>query len=216
MEGLSGYLTVAVVSYLIGNLNFSIIFSKLFFKKDIRNFGSGNAGSTNTFRTFGPWVGTLVLICDIAKGVLAVYLSKYVIMAHIDILTGYVAGLFAALGHIYPVLFKFKGGKGVAVIAGMLLINDWQTFLVGLGLFLIILFSTNYMSVASMSLSVIIPTVIFLYNYFVYERAVSYCTVSALLGLVLGLLIIYTHRSNIKRLKEGTESKLFKRKNKNG
>ncbi len=216
MEGIKGYILIAVISYIIGNLNFSIIFSKLILKKDVRNYGSGNAGFTNALRSFGAKLGAVVLLCDIAKGVFAVYLAKFVIMNSPDLIAGFTAGLFVALGHIYPVIFGFKGGKGVATIAGVLLMSDWQSFIVGLVIFLIILFSTGYMSVASMSLSVIIPVVTFLYNLIIYNKSVSYCLTAAILGLLLGLLIIFTHRSNIKRLIEGTENKLIKRKNKNG
>ena len=216
MEGIKGYILIALVSYIIGNFNFSIIFSKTLLKKDVRDYGSGNAGFTNALRSFGAKLGTFVLLCDIAKGVLAVYLAKFVIMAEPDLIAGFVAGFFVAIGHIYPALFNFRGGKGVATIAGVLLMSDWQSFIVGLILFLIVLFSCGYMSVASMSLAVIIPVVTFLYNLLIYKQSISYCLTAAILGLLLGLLIIFTHRTNIKRLKEGTESKLIKRKNKNG
>ncbi len=216
MEGIKGYILIAVISYIIGNFNFSIIFSKTLLKKDVRDYGSGNAGFTNALRSFGAKLGAFVLLCDIAKGVLAVYLAKFVIMAQPDLIAGFVAGLFVAIGHIYPAIFNFKGGKGVATIAGVLLMSDWQSFIVGAAIFLIVLFTSGYMSVASLSLSVIIPAVTFFYNLLVYDKPVSYCLTAAILGLLLGLLIVFTHRSNIKRLKEGTENKLIKRKSKNG
>lgn len=216
MSGLLGYVVTAIISYFIGNLNFSIIFGKLFYKKDIREMGSGNAGSTNTFRNFGPWMGTLVLICDIGKGVLAVYLAKYVLFGTLNYNAAYLAGLFAAIGHIYPVIFKFKGGKGVATIAGMLVMIDWKMFLIGLVLFLGVLFITGYMSVASMSLTAIIPVCTFVFFYFVHDFSLPQTLLVTAYGLGFGGLIIFTHRSNIKRLKAGTESKLIKWGKKNG
>lgn len=216
MEGIKGYILIAVISYIIGNFNFSIIFSKAIMKKDVRDYGSGNAGFTNALRSFGAKLGAVVLLFDIAKGVLAVYLAKFVIMAEPSLIAGFTAGLFVALGHIYPAIFGFRGGKGVATIGGVLLMSDWQSFLVGLVIFLAVLFATGYMSAASLSLSVIIPVVTFLYNLLVCEQPLPYCLTAAILGLMLGLLIIYTHRSNIQRLMNGTENKLIKRKNKNG
>ncbi len=216
MEGFLGYTVIAVVSYLLGNLNFAIIFSKVLLKKDVREYGSGNAGFTNSLRTFGAKLGVLVLLCDFAKGSLAVFLAKYVIMAEPDLICGFLAGVFVAIGHIYPFMFNFKGGKGVATIAGMLLMNDWRSFLLGLCLFLIILFVSGYMSVASLSLSLIIPTCIFVINRFVYNFSMPYSLTGAALGALLGAVIIFTHRANIKRLLNGTENKLIKRKKKNG
>ena len=110
------YVLTAVVAYFIGNLNFSIIFSKIVFNKDIRNYGSGNAGTTNTFRTFGPLLGTIVMLCDIGKGALAVYLGKTVMFGYTERLAAVLAALFVAIGHVYPVIFRFRGGKGVAAM----------------------------------------------------------------------------------------------------
>ncbi len=216
MSGFYGYALTALIAYAIGNLNFSIIFSRLFYNKDIRNYGSGNAGSTNTFRNFGPWMGTLVLICDIAKGVGAVLLGKYIIFGGYNLPAAYLAGLCAAIGHIYPALFKFKGGKGVATIAGMMFAIDWRMSLVGLVFFLVVLLVTGFMSLASLTMAACSPILSFIFSFFIYRYTVIDAIWVSFSGAVMGGIIVFTHRENIKRLYKGTESKIIKWRKKNG
>ena len=151
------YLLAALVCYLISNINPAIILSNLIYHKDIRGFGSGNAGTTNSFRVFGPQIGIPVMLFDIGKGALSVYLGGVLLLGGAWYCIAY-AGFFAVLGHCYPVAFGFRGGKGVATIAGMLIVLDWRVFLGSLAGFLVVLAIGRMMSVASMSSTVLAPS----------------------------------------------------------
>ena len=207
------YVLIAVVAYCLGNINIAIIGSNLIFKKDIRNYGSNNAGTTNAYRVFGWPFGTTVMLFDIAKGVLACWLGAFVILGEPNNLLAIAySGFFAALGHIYPALFGFRGGKGVATMAGMLILVDWRMFLCMLAVFAVILFTTKYMSIASMSVVITGPFFAFIWRHFIDRMAWE--RVGLYVGVVFffGLLLLFTHRENIKRLIAGTENRLFQKK----
>ena len=203
------YVLTAVVAYFIGNLNFSIIFSKIVFNKDIRNYGSGNAGTTNTFRTFGPLLGTIVMLCDIGKGALAVYLGKTVMFGYTERLAAVLAALFVAIGHVYPVIFRFRGGKGVAAIGGALLMLDYRMFCMMLPVFLAVLLASGYMSAASLSVVITCPLSAFIISHFMDGNSKMYTTMYVITASVFGLFILFTHRSNLMRLIKGEERKLL-------
>ncbi len=207
------YILAALVAYCLGNINIAIIGSSLIFKKDIRSYGSCNAGTTNAFRVFGWPFGTTVMLFDIGKGVLACYLGAFVIVGdgH-NLLAIALAGLFAAIGHIYPVVFGFRGGKGVATIGGMLILLDWRMFLCMLSVFIVLLITTKYMSIASLSTTITGPLSAFLLRR--YVDALPWDQVWMYVGTVFffGLLLVFTHRENIKRLINGTENRLGKKK----
>lgn len=207
-----GCLAVAVGSYLLGSISWAVIISKVFFHQDVRNFGSGNAGMTNVLRTFGKGAAALVTLGDFSKSIVTVLLSR-VAFAHLfgalpfDV--GYIAGICTMLGHMFPLYFGFKGGKGVLTALGMIFIIDWRVFLIVLGLGLILLFTTRIMSVASIFGALAYPFVSYAVDK-VELGAVS--PVDLACSVLIGLIIIYMHRVNIKRLLNGTEYKFGKPK----
>lgn len=207
------YLIAAVVAYCLGNINIAIIGSNLFFKKDIRHFGSNNAGTTNAFRVFGWPFGTTVMLFDIGKGVLACYLGAFVIVGDgSNLLAIAISGLFAAIGHIYPAVFGFRGGKGVATIGGMLILLDWRMFLCMLAVFILLLITTKYMSIASLSTTITGPLSAFVLRRFVDQLPSEQVWMYVGTVFFFGLLLVFTHRENIKRLINGTENRLGKKK----
>lgn len=207
------YLLIFVVSYLLGSISFSIIISKLFFHDDIRNYGSGNAGMTNVLRTFGKGAAAATLLGDGAKGFISVQIARMIMsglpMPDIADPTIYVKwGLYIAvagalLGHLHPVYFQFKGGKGVSVATGALLaINPLQILIVAV-IFLLTVFFSRIVSLASILAAA---------GYAVTTIVLFYVKGNVLLpdiiaAIIFPRVIIYAHRTNIKRLLNGTEYK---------
>lgn len=201
-----------IVAYLIGSIPSGVWVGQLFYQKDIRNFGSGNMGTTNTFRVLGKKAGILVFILDILKGTLATLLP---IIFHLSINPLWF-GLAAILGHTFPVFAKFKGGKAVATSAGMLLGYYPPFFFYSLGIFFILLFLSSTVSLSSMvaailvTISTIILPVIFPV---LLPKQDWFLTIIA---FAVTCFIIYRHKDNLKRIKNGTESRvpfgLFKAK----
>ena len=213
----------AALGYFLGSLNFAIISGYLLKGKDIRNFGSGNAGLTNTLRCFGKECAILTLVGDLGKGMLAVFLSqtfgKMIAGADTDLyLLGCVAGLFAMLGHMFPVYYGFKGGKGVLVGVSIFLILDIRIFLVLIAIFAIMVAITKYVSMGSIVATACCPVVTFIFQctvdfakqQYTITQIIIHC---AVLAVMCGM-IIFMHRSNIRRLREGTESKIFEKEKK--
>ncbi len=192
---LGGVLICMIVPYLLGSLNFAIIISKIFYHDDIRKYGSGNAGMTNMLRTYGKLPAAATLICDMLKGALSVWFGM-LIFADIG---SAIAGLFVVLGHMFPCFYKFKGGKGVATTAMVVLATDPVTFLILFLVFLIIVIGTKYVSLGSVMCMLIYPFV--LANF----HNTGFNVLSA---VIVAALVIFMHRSNIKRLREGKESKI--------
>lgn len=188
-------LIISLLSYLIGNFSGSIIVGKLFLGKDIRKLGSGNAGTTNALRSFGLKAGLGTLIIDMAKGILAVWIaSKF---GYIEMIA---AGLFVVVGHNWPALFGFKGGKGIATSAGVLLYI--QPLLVGILLiiFFVVVGTTRYVSLSSIIGAISAPIIAFILDYNERPEVVY-------LILVLSLIALYRHRENIQRLRQKKENK---------
>ena len=186
------YLTIGIISYLMGSIPFGFILTKTFLKKDIREIGSGNIGATNALRAGNKLIGYATLILDIIKAVIPVI---YVKLNHPELI--YIASLCAFLGHVFPVWLKFKGGKGVATYVGILFaINIFLGFIF-CGSWLIIFLLTRYSSLSSLVSSLTIPVYIFFYE----EIGATF-----FFGIMF-VLIFYTHRENIKRLKNKEESK---------
>ena len=190
---------IAVFSYLLGGLNGAIIASKYVFHRDVRDYGSGNAGLTNFYRTFGAPGLAIVIGTDVLKTVIAVVAGGLIMGTQGAASTGQVfAGFCVMLGHIYPVFYGFRGGKGVLCAETMLLIVSFPTGLVSLLIFVGIVWATRYVSLGSVAAAVSLPFT----TYFVFHNTA--CTV---LGTCISLLVLWAHRSNIKRLLSGTESK---------
>ena len=186
------FLTIGIISYLMGSIPFGFILTKTFLKKDIREIGSGNIGATNALRTGNKLIGYSTLLLDVIKAILPVL---YVKINHPELI--YIASLCAFLGHVFPVWLKFKGGKGVATYVGILFtINIFLGFIFCVSWLLIFLIS-KYSSLSSLIGSLTIPVYIF------FNDQMS----NALFFGIMFVLIFYTHRENIKRLKNKEESK---------
>lgn len=185
---------IAISSYLLGSLNFSIIICRLTMNQDIRDYGSGNAGLTNSYRIMGASKTLGVLLGDIAKGAAAVTIGA-LLCGPIGKLT---AGVFVIAGHMFPVYFGFRGGKGVLVGAVMLVLFDWRIFLIALTLFLIAVISTRWISLGSVLGATSCPIT----TWFFYHDTI-------LLAMVFGMAVavVFMHRSNIMRMLQGTENK---------
>lgn len=214
---------ISVIAYLLGSISPSIIFTKLFMKKDIREFGSGNAGLTNVLRTAGKLPAVLTLVGDVAKVAVAV-LSVYLLTGSQDpIVSGlgaYLAGFFCLMGHLYPCYYGFKGGKGVLVSASMILFTDWRVCLIVLAIFAAATLLTRWVSLGSILASAAYPIATwFLYSplelssaaatdsllnfVYTYQRFI----VTAI-ALIFAVIVISKHNENIKRLLHGNERKI--------
>lgn len=194
-----------ILAYFIGSIPTAIIISKAFFNIDIREYGSGNMGATNTFRVLGPKFGTIVMIGDMLKGILAVALYNllpYYLTNELDrtnLMIG--LGLAAVIGHIYPVWADFRGGKGVATLFGMVLAIQPIVALNCVGVFLLVLYLTRYVSLSSILAGVALPIcVLWIYN----EQEVFY----RVFAVAVAGLILLTHQKNISRLLKGNEGRV--------
>tara|TARA_B100001173_G_C15933209_1_gene523713 strand:- start:359 stop:934 length:576 start_codon:yes stop_codon:yes gene_type:complete len=189
------YLIIALGSYLLGSIPFGFILTKLFLRKDIRNIGSGNIGATNALRTGNKSLGLATLVLDISKAVLPVLYTKFYYQDYI-----LVASLCAFLGHVFPIWLKFKGGKGVATYVGILFSINIIYGLIFIFSWLLIFVVTKYSSLSSILASLMVPVyLIFFENY------------NLNFFIIMFVLIFYTHRENVKRLKnkEETKTKIF-------
>lgn len=189
------YILEAVIGYLLGSISFSVILSTKVFKKDVRQSGSGNAGATNVARVFGLKLGLLTLLLDMLKLILPMLLAMY-ISGSVGVT---VAGIAGVIGHCFPVFFGFRGGKGVSVAVTVAFFIDWRVVVISLLIFIIMLLVTRIVSLSSCIAAVSLgtTTIIFLPNS--PEKIV--------LAVFTAVLIIFMHRSNIKRIVRGEEKK---------
>ncbi|MFZ5516296.1 MAG: glycerol-3-phosphate 1-O-acyltransferase PlsY [Candidatus Zhuqueibacterota bacterium] len=199
---------VLILSYLAGSIPTSIIVSKLFRGIDIRDHGSRNAGATNAIRVLGWKLGSIVMIVDVGKGVLATLLISQIRIDEVAMsphLIQIIAGVASIFGHIWTIFAGFKGGKGVGTAAGMLFALYPVAGLICLGIFLIVLFTVRMVSVSSMSAAISLPLVLL-----IMQKWFNYTTSSELLyfAIFIALLIVFTHRSNIQRILQGKENKV--------
>ncbi len=213
---------IAVVSYLIGCINSSIIVTKILKSgNDIRNVGSGNAGFTNVLRTMGKKMAIFTFIGDFAKGVAAVWFGRWFVSLWLGLGSSdnmfilqygaYLAGLMCILGHIYPCFFKFKGGKGVLTTWAITLLIDWRVFLIIIVVFLITLLITKIASLASLVAAISYPIATFLTSYFIdYKITLNIHNVlfPTIASLIISSIVIYKHKNNISRIISGTENKI--------
>ena len=215
MKVLLALLIAAALGYFLGSLNFSIIVVKLMKGRDIRTVGSRNAGLTNTYRCFGPQCAALTLIGDLAKGIVAVLLSQlFASMLKVGFAPdnevkyiGFIAGFFAILGHVFPVYYGFKGGKGVLVGVASFLPIDPRVFFALLIVFIVIFAITKYVSISSILGAALSPIAIFLMSIMVDGEKFGRSLLYLLLCLPMAAMVVYMHRSNMERLMNGTESK---------
>ncbi len=190
----------AIVAYLLGGLNGAIITSLNFFRKDVRRYGSGNAGLTNFTRVFGTNGIALVLLVDILKTIISVMFGKWLLgFLGYPMIGTLFAGFCAMLGHVFPVYYRFHGGKAILCGGVLVWMIDWRVGLICWLVFLIIVVFTKYVSLGSLIGVIVVPAAIW---------AFGYEALDILLGLLCALLIIFAHRENVVRLIKGTETKL--------
>ena len=199
---------MAIIAYLIGSINFSVIFSKKFAGFDVREKGSGNAGSTNMLRSVGKGAAALTLLCDVLKGVVAILIAigigNLVQSADKGLLVQ-IAGIAVVIGHTFPIFFGFKGGKGVATSLGILLMTNWQIGLICLVFALVLMALTQMVSLGSCAAAVLFPVLtLFIKDHYIVAEGGNYFIYS----VILAIIVLYNHRSNIKRMLTGTENKL--------
>ena len=208
------YIATAVISYLVGSLNMAILISKFHKSKDIRDYGSGNAGMTNMLRTFGRRAATWTFIGDFLKGAIVVFVAREIgksLQMNLDL--AYIAALFVMIGHIYPFYFKFRGGKGISTALGAMFVLNWIAFVtiaIGIAPMVFIIKIVSAVCLCGASLYPVLNfVVLFLQGRNFFGEVVPYTFMS----LLMALLVFYAHRENIKRLRSGTEPS-FGRKNK--
>ena len=225
-------LIVLVVAYLLGSINFSIILTRIIKKDDIRNYGSGNAGTTNVLRAVGKRAAGLTFLLDFLKCVAAVVTGRLIIHyacaqigapEELSQLGACVAGFACIIGHMFPVFFGFRGGKGVVTTAAMMLLVDWRVFILLFSVFLIVFAAKRIVSLASIIGTGLYPLATFLITFFFDyagsplashgNMSLSYLVAVTLVSAMTGVVVILKHHSNIKRLMEGTEKPIsFKKK----
>lgn len=205
------YIIIAVIAYLIGSINFSIILSKRMAGFDIREKGSGNAGTTNMLRAVGKKAAVITLICDILKGVVSILIAVLAgkIVKNLDnALLVQLAGIFVIIGHTFPVFFKFKGGKGIATALGVLLMINWQIGLICLIFALVLMALTKMVSVGSIAAAILFPILVAFIdqNYIVQTSNSNWSYL--VFSIIVALLVIFNHRANVQRILNGTENRI--------
>ncbi len=199
----------AIVAYLMGSFITAIWYGKQYHGIDIRTCGSGNAGATNTFRVLGKRAGTIVMLIDIFKGWLATSLA--ILLVRFDIIDPVqldvyklIYGLAAVTGHIFPIFERFKGGKGIATLLGMVFSIQFEAALVCLAVFLIVLIASKYVSLGSIISTLSFPLMIIFIPRFHTETPIV-----IVFGFAIFLMVVLTHKKNIKRLFHGEENKTY-------
>ena len=192
-----GALLCIFVPYLLGSVNPAVIISKCFYHDDIRNHGSGNAGATNMLRTYGKGAGAATLLCDLAKAAAAFWFGFFLL----GINGASIAGFFVVFGHMYPVFYRFRGGKGVACLAMVALCTSPITFAILLGIWLIIALGTRFVSLASVMSAMFYPLILRAFTGSGAGLAVAMAVLSS-------VFVVFRHKENLKRLYHGKEPKL--------
>ena len=200
------YIGVAIVAYFLGSISFSVIFSRKFAGFDVREKGSGNAGTTNMLRTVGKKAAVITLVCDILKGIVSILIALLIGYFVKDVnkaILVQIAGFFAIFGHTFPIFFEFRGGKGVATALGVILLTNWQIGLICLAFALILIIITKMVSLGSIMAAILFPvlTIFIQTNYIEPGNYIIF-------GIAVGLLVVFNHRKNLKRILEGNENKI--------
>ena len=198
----------AIIAYLIGSVNFSVILSKKMAGFDVREKGSGNAGTTNMLRSVGKKAAALTLICDVLKGVVAILIAMFIGWAfkvENQALLVQIAGIAVVLGHTFPIFFGFKGGKGVATSLGILIMSNWQIGLICLVFGVLLIALTRMVSLGSCAAAVLFPVLtLFITDNYIVSQGSGYLIYS----IILAVIVLFNHRSNIKRIMNGTENRI--------
>ena len=205
MQTVLATILAAAAANLLGSVSFAVVVSKGLYHQDVRQFGSGNAGMTNILRTYGKKAAALTLAGDFLKGIAAVVIGRLIFAAMgVTLFDGaYVGGLFAILGHLYPVYFGFRGGKGILTSIGIIAVINPLVFVGLLIIGLPLIFLTKIVSVGSLAGAVCYPILTLLVDSF--QGGISWLDFS--FSVVIALLVIWMHRANIKRLLNGTENR---------
>ena len=221
-----------LIAYLLGSINFAVIITRFVEKgKDIRDMGSGNAGFTNVLRSVGKGPAVFTILFDFIKGILAVFIaglifttvthSNEVELSEYIAYGKYLAGLCCIIGHMYPVFFGFKGGKGVVTAAALMLVEDWRVFLLIITTFLIVFLITKIISISSIICGILYCIYTFAVTYYFdflpsQSQAVShsftYVIAASLFAFGIGMFVIVKHKENIKRILKGEEKKITAKK----
>ncbi len=202
------YILTAVIAYLIGSINFSVILSKKIAGFDVREKGSGNAGTTNMLRSVGKGAAALTLICDVLKGVIAILIAMFIGWAfqiENQSLLVQIAGIAVVLGHTFPIFFGFKGGKGVATSLGILIMSNWQIGLICLVFGILLIALTRMVSLGSCAAAVLFPVLtLFITENYIVSQGSGYLIYS----IILAIIVLFNHRENIKRIMNGNENRI--------
>ena len=201
---------LVLVAYVLGSIPTAVWVGKAFYNKDVREYGSGNAGATNTFRVLGAKAGIPVLLVDVLKGVLAVYLAVFFTNLNagtVDMVNFQLTlGIAALIGHIFPVFAGFRGGKGIATLLGFMIGVEPQGAGLSMAVFLIVFLITRIVSISSMLASIAFPLIVYFY---LKTEILSL----QLFSIFIAILVLVTHKNNIARLLKGEESKISFKKN---
>lgn len=196
-----------VLAYLLGSIPTAVWYGQTFFKLDIRQHGSGNAGATNTFRVLGKRAGTIVLLIDVLKGYTAALLSS--LLFQLDVITvneiltfQIVFGLVAVFGHLFPLFANFRGGKGVATLLGMMLGTHPEVAVLCIGVFLLVVIASQYISLGSMLAALAFPVLLLLRVFGEKESPLL-----IVFGFLVFLMVVFTHKKNIGRILRGQENR---------
>lgn len=210
------YIIIAIIAYAIGSINFSVLISKKIAGFDVREKGSGNAGTTNMLRSVGKRAAAITLLCDILKGIVAILIALIAgkIVKNVDkAVLVQIAGILVVVGHTFPIFFEFKGGKGVATSLGVIMMINWKIGLICLVFALVIMAFSRMVSMGSVGAAILFPvlTLFINTNFIVEANGMKYFVFS----IILASIVIFNHRANIQRIANGTENKLsFKNTNK--
>ena len=206
------YVIMAIVAYLIGSINFSVLISKKKAGYDIREKGSGNAGTTNMLRNLGKKYAAITLVCDILKGIVAICIAIIVgkIMKDSNgALLVQVAGIAVVLGHTFPIFFGFKGGKGVATSLGILLLTNWQIGLICLVFAVVIIALSRMVSMGALAAAILFPVLtIFIGGEYYIVQGTGLGNGYFIYSVILAVIVAFNHRENIKRILNGTENRI--------
>lgn len=201
-------IVTAIIAYLIGSINFSVIFSKKMAGFDIREKGSGNAGTTNMLRAVGKMGALVTLLCDILKGIVAILIAMFIgwaFQVENQSLLVQIAGIAVVIGHTFPIFFGFKGGKGVATSLGILIMSNWQIGLICFVFAIVLMALTRMVSLGSCAAAVLFPVLtLFIKDHYIVTQGSGYFIYS----VILAGIVLFNHRSNIQRILAGEENKI--------